>query len=194
MSRSSKRRDLALIDGIEAIAPTPFSGTVWRVVREGRDPLEGRASGGRWDDGTFDVLYTSLEREGALAEMYFHLRRGQPIFPSRVRYELYELSLSLERALKLLDLAALGSLGVTPEAFGRLSYEERVSEYPRTQDIAEVAHFLEFDGLLVPSARRDCLNAVVFCERCAPSQKEVLVSHGLIDWAAWEKSSKGTLS
>lgn len=194
MSRSSKRRDLALIDAIEAIAPTPFSGTVWRVVREGRDPLEGRASGGRWDDGTFDVLYTSLEREGALAEMYFHLRRGQPIFPSRVRYELYELSLSLERALKLLDLAALGSLGVTPEAFGRLSYEERVSEYPRTQDIAEVAHFLEFDGLLVPSARRDCLNAVVFCERCAPSQKEVLVSHGLIDWAAWEKSSKGTLS
>ena len=194
MARTSKRRDLALIDAIEAIAPTPFSGTVWRVVREGRDPLEGRASGGRWDDGTFDVLYTSLEREGALAEMYFHLRRGQPIFPSRVRYELHELNLSLDKALKLLDLAALGSLGVTPEAFGRLSYEERVAEYPRTQDIAEVAHFLEFDGLLVPSARRECLNAIVFCDRCPPSQREVLASQGVIDWTAWEKSSRGSLS
>jgi len=194
MARTSKRRDLALIDAIEAIEPTPFSGTVWRVVREGRDPLEGRASGGRWDDGTFDVLYTSLEREGALSEMYFHLKRGQPIFPSRVRYELHELNLSLDKALKLLNLEALGSLGVTPEIFGRLSYEERVAEYPRTQDIAEVAHFLEFDGLLVPSARRSCLNAIVFCERCAPSQKEVIASHGLIDWTAWEKSSKGTLS
>ena len=110
------------------------------------------------------------------------------------RYELHELNLSLDKALKLLDLAALGSLGVTPEAFGRLSYEERAAEYPRTQDIAEVAHFLEFDGLLVPSARRDCLNAIVFCDRCPPSQREVLASQGVIDWTAWEKSCKGSLS
>jgi RES domain-containing protein len=190
MARTTKRRDNRLIDAIEAIQPTPFSGTVWRVVREGRDPLDCSRSGGRWDDGTFDVLYTSLAREGALAEMYFHLKRGQPLSPSRVRYELHEVSLSMESALKLLNLQDLTQLGVAGDTYGRLSYLEKDAEYPRTQDIAEVAHFLEFDGLLVPSARWDCLNAVVFCERCPASQREVVQSHGLIDWEAWEKITK----
>jgi hypothetical protein len=194
MARPTKRRDNQLIDAIEAIPPTPFTGTVWRVVREGRDPLDCSRSGGRWDDGSFDVLYTSLEREGALAEMYFHLKRGQPIFPTRVRFELCELSLAMDAALKLLNLEDLARLGVASEAYGRLSYQEKVAEYPRTQDIAEVAHFLEFDGLLVPSARWQCLNAVVFCERCPPDQREILKSHGIIDWAAWEKTSSGMRS
>lgn len=194
MTRTVKRRDNRLIDAIEAIPPTPFSGTVWRVVREGREPLDCSRSGGRWDDGTFDVLYTSLAREGALAEMYFHLKRGQPIFPSRVRYELHEVSLSMGAALKLLNLDDLARLGVAKETYGRLSYQEKGAEYPRTQDIAEVAHFLEFDGLLVPSARWNCLKAIVFCERCPPDQREVVGSHGLIDWSAWEKAATGSLS
>jgi RES domain-containing protein len=194
MARPTKRRDNRLIDAIEAIPPTPYSGNVWRVVREGRDPLDCSRSGGRWDDGSFDVLYTSLEREGALAEMYFHLKRGQPIFPTRVRYELYELSLAMDAALKLLNLEDLARLGVPSEAYGRLSYQEKTAEYPRTQDIAEVAHFLEFDGLLVPSARWNCLNAVVFCERNPPDQREVLASHGLIDWTGWETTASGNLS
>lgn len=189
MARTTKRRDNRLIDAVEAIQPTQFSGVVWRVVREGRDPLDCGRSGGRWDDGTFDVLYTSLAREGALAEMHFHLKRGQPIFPSRVRYELHEMSLSMEAALKLLNLEDLARLGVAEDTYGRLSYQEKDAEYPRTQDIAEVAHFLEFDGLLVPSARWNCLNAVVFCEQCPASQREVIQSHGLIDWAAWHPLS-----
>ncbi|SEO28491.1 RES domain-containing protein [Gemmobacter aquatilis] len=194
MVRTTKRRDNRLIDAIEAIPPTPFSGAVWRVVREGRDPLDCSRSGGRWDDGTFDVLYTSLAREGALAEMHFHLKRGQPVFPSKVRYELHEVSLSMGAALKLLNLEDLARLGVASESYGRLSYQEKSAEYPRTQDIAEVAHFLEFDGLLVPSARWDCLNAVVFCERCLPEQREAIRSHGLIDWAGWEQNASGMRS
>ncbi len=194
MVRTTKRRDNRLIDAIEAIPPTPFSGAVWRVVREGRDPLDCSRSGGRWDDGTFDVLYTSLAREGALAEMHFHLKRGQPVFPSKVCYELHEVSLSMGGALKLLNLEDLTRLGVASETYGRLAYQEKSAEYPRTQDIAEVAHFLEFDGLLVPSARWDCLNAVVFCERCLPEQREVIRSHGLIDWAGWEQNASGMRS
>ena len=73
------RRDNALIDALEAIEPVVFSGTVWRLVRDGRNPLQCSASGGRWDDGSFDVLYTSMSRDGSLAEMRFHLMRGQPV-------------------------------------------------------------------------------------------------------------------
>lgn len=180
-----KRRDKALIDAVEAHKPTRYSGNVWRVVREGRDPTSCSHSGGRWDDGTFDVLYTSQEREGAVAEIYFHLARGQPIFPSQVRYRLYELRVSLPRALALIDLAALASIGIETARYGQLSYEERTTEYPRSQDVAEVAHFLEFDGLIVPSARRRCLNVVLFCDRV--SKLEIRANHGLVDWSAWER-------
>jgi RES domain-containing protein len=183
MARLSKRRDSKLIDAIEALSPTVFSDTVWRIAREGRDPLQCSRSGGRSDDGTFDVLYTSLDREGALAEMRFHLQRGQPIFPSRIKFELHELAISLDSALKFLSVEDLAPLGLAVSSYGQMSYNERIAEYPRTQDIAEVAHFLEFDGLLVPSARSKSLNAVVFCERCRPEQMEVVTSHGLIDWS-----------
>jgi RES domain len=74
------RRDDRLIDALEALPAVPVSGTAWRIVKDGRDPSACSASGGRWDDATFDVLYTSCERNGAAAEMFFHLRRGRPVF------------------------------------------------------------------------------------------------------------------
>lgn len=182
MPRRLARRDKALIDAVEAIEPVRFEGPVWRIVREGRDPLQCSASGGRWDDGTFEVLYTSLERRGAIEEMRFHLMRGQPVLPSKVVYGLFELHVAIDRALKLLDLDALARLGHDASRFGRLSYQEKNDEYPRTQEIGEVAHFLEFDGLIVPSARCACLNAVLFCDRIAPADRAVRTAHGPVDW------------
>ncbi|WP_439573402.1 RES family NAD+ phosphorylase [Phreatobacter sp.] len=187
MAPVRRRRDNTLIDAIEAHRPARFEGTVWRVVREGRSPIDCARSGGRWDDGTFDVLYTAAERDGAVAEMFFHLGRGQPVFPSQVRYELHELSVALERALRLVDLAALAALGLDTAKYGQLSYEARNDEYPRSQDIAEVAHFLEFDGLIVPNARWACSNVILFCDRVPPTAMEAVHNHGLVDWAGWAK-------
>lgn len=187
MATLRRRRDNALIDPIEALAPVRFEGTAWRVVREGRSPVDCARSGGRWDDGTFDVLYTAAERDGAIAEMFFHLGRGQPVFPSRVRYELHELSVALERALRLADLAALAGLGLDTAKYGQLSYEARSEEYPRSQDIAEVAHFLEFDGLIVPNARWACSNIVLFCDRVPPAAMGAVRNHGLVDWTDWAR-------
>jgi RES domain-containing protein len=179
-----RRRDSALIDALEALKPVRFSGNVWRVVREGRDPTLCSRSGGRWDDGTFDVLYTSAAREGAVAEIYFHLARGQPVFPSQVRYRLHELSVALKRALKLVDLDALAKIGIDTGRYGQLSYQERQGEYLRTQDVAECAHFLDFDGLIAPSARHACLNVVLFCDRVPPAEIGVIKDHGLVNWKA----------
>ena len=176
------RRDNTLIDALEAIEPVSYDGQVWRLVRDGRDPLQCSASGGRWDDGTFDVLYTSMTREGAIAEMRFHLMRGQPLMPSRVAYRMYALDLALERALRFLDLEALAEVGLDTSHFGRLSYVQKNDEYPRTQEIAEVAHFLDFDGLIVPSARSQAHNAVIFCDKVPGLHASPVVDHGLIDW------------
>lgn len=182
MPEPKKRRDAGLIDAIEAVAPVPYSGTVWRVVRDGRDPAACARSGGRWDDGTFDVLYTAEMRAGAIAEMKFHLMRGQPVMPSRVSYRLYEIGAAMERALKLLSLEALGRLGLDTRRYGQLSYEEKQAEYPRSQDIAEAAHFLEFDGLVVPSARHPCLNVILFCDRLPAGAIAKRADHGPVNW------------
>jgi RES domain-containing protein len=176
-------RDQTLLDALEAIAQRPFAGHVWRSVREGGDPLACWRSGGRWDDGTFDVLYTSETRETAIEERRFHLYQGQPIPPSRVRYELFELSVSLEAVMAFDSLADLAAVGLDVGSFGQLSYIEKDREYPRTQEIAEACWFLGADGLLAPSARNlSSKNLIIFCEQGTAITKEIVRNHGPIDW------------
>ena len=175
-------RDRALLDILESLDRTPYHGTVWRSVREGRDPLTCWRSGGRWDDGTLDVLYTSETREAAIAERRFHLYQGQPFPPSLVRHELFELRISLEAAVRFDDIAALARVGLDPAAYGRLSYAERRSEYPRSQEIAEACAFLGADGLLAPSARDQASNnLIVFCEQETRIGMEVVRNHGIVE-------------
>nr|WP_316652883.1 RES family NAD+ phosphorylase [uncultured Gellertiella sp.] len=178
-------RDSRLIDALEALPASAFSGTVWRVVREGRDPCQCAASGGRWDDGSFDVLYTSTRRDGALSEMYFHLSRGQPVFPARLRFKLYELTADLSPIVSLPTLADLAGTGVDTAHYRQLHYDSRHQEYPRTQELAGCAHVLDFQGMLVPGARMDCPNLVLFCAYLTEASVRVKADHGIIDWSAW---------
>ena len=108
--------------------------------------------------------------------------RGQPIFPSQVRYRLHELNIALARSLRLLDLDALAALALDTARYGQLSWQEKNAEYPRSQDVAEAAHFLDYDGLIVPSARHASLNVVVFCDRVPPQAMEAVADHGPVDW------------
>jgi RES domain-containing protein len=186
-----RARDSALIDVIESIAAEPYIGRVWRVVREGKDVLAPSAPGGRWDDGTFDVLYTSKSADGAVAEMHFHLSKGQPVIPSKVTYHLYEIQVRIERALHLQDVAAIARLGVDTSRYGALSYNDRLQEYPRTQEVGEAAHFIGFHALIVPNARRPVMNVVTFHDRIGPDAIEVVKQHGPIDWGAWLKRPFG---
>jgi RES domain-containing protein len=171
-------RDLALLDLLDAHAGVAFAGDVWRIVRAERDVLQGYAAGARWDPGTFDVLYASLARDGALAEIHFHLSR-QPVFPSKMRSVLHRLTVRTQRTLRIADLAALEALGVSRETYPTLSYA-------RCQEIGDAAQFLGFDGILAPSARWDCHNLVLFLDRIEPDALRVEESEA-VDWAAWRE-------
>lgn len=173
-----RARDLELLDLLDTHQGVPFEGEVWRIVREDREPLLGYPAGARWDPGSFDVLYTSLEREGALEEIHFHLSR-QPVFPSKIRSRLHRISVRTQRTLRIADLGELDALGVAPETYGSLSYE-------RTQEIGDAAAFLGFDGLLAPSARWPCQNLVLFTESFAPADLSVAASEP-VDWDDWRK-------
>ena len=109
------------------------------------------------------------------------LYQGQPLPPSKVRYELFELRVSLEAVVRFPDLDSLASIGFDVGSFGQSSYVERKREYPRSQEIAEACAFLGADGLPVPSARETSSNnLIVFCEQETPVDMEVVANHGYL--------------
>jgi hypothetical protein len=157
--------------------PEPFRGTVWRVTRKGREPLRGAAAHGRWSPSDeFEVLYTCLERDGALAEIGYRLSL-EPVWPSRIEHELHTIEVEAERTLRFADLGTLAQFGVDVARY-------RTFEYAATQSVAAAAHFLEFNGLIVPNARFDCANLVVFTER-APGL--TMIDTQLVDWEEWRR-------
>lgn len=176
-----RARDLELLDLIDAHEGVAFEGDVWRIVRQERDVLQGYPAGARWDPGTFDVLYASLAREGALAEIHFHLSR-QPVFPSKLRSMLHRLRVRTQRTLKIANLEALEGLGVSSATYKTLSYE-------RCQEIGDAAQFLGFDGILAPSARWPCQNLVLFVDRLEPDELQLMESEP-VDWQAWRNAQR----
>ncbi|OAI27300.1 hypothetical protein A1351_13745 [Methylosinus sp. R-45379] len=183
MAELRKARDLALLDAIDAMDREPFEGKVWRAVREGRDPTLGSPSQSRWCNGLFDILYTSLERDGAIAEINA-LLSSQPVFPSKMRWDCYELSIRATKTLRIADLPMLQKLGVDVATF-----QER--RYDQTQAIADAAFFLGFDGLIAPSARWACSNLMLFTSRLQPSDIELAADAGVpIDWTEWRRANR----
>ena len=176
-------RDLKLLDALDAHPGVSFEGDVWRIVRDGREVLQGYASKARWDPGKFDVLYTSMAREGALEEIHFHLSR-QPVFPSKLRSVLHRIAVQTRRTLKLVDLKTLAALGVAPQTYGSL-------DYARSQEIADAADFLGFDGIIAPSARWPCDNLVLFSDKFGPVDL-TLVESEPVDWDDW-RARRGAL-
>ena len=182
-------RPKALLDAIDAETPTEFKGRLWRVVSDGVDPLRPSRAGGRFDDGSFDVLYTSASRDGALAESWFHAARGQPILPSKVAKRLYQIEADLQRVLDLSAAGKLAQLGVNMAAYGRLSYVQRVEEYPTLQQIGEVAFFYEYQAVIVPSARWPGANVVIMTEHARLTRLEVIDDEA-VDLEAWARSTR----
>jgi RES domain-containing protein len=183
-------RPKALLDAIESEVPTRFSGHVWRVVTDGFDPLRPSRAGGRWDDGSFDVLYTAASRDGALAESWFHASKGQPILPSKVAKRLYRIEAELDRVLDFSGDGKLAALGFNMAAYGKLSYVQRTSEYPALQQIGEVAFFYDYQAVIVPSARWPGANVVIMTEHIVATQQLDIVHSEPVDLAGWALANR----
>jgi hypothetical protein len=172
--RGRAARDPDLLDDVDALARVEFTGTVWRVVRSGREPLQPSHVSGRWDMAAGTALYTSLEPDGAIAEIHFRLQQ-EPVFPSRYEAMLYKLHVSSSNLVRFDDLMALQPLGVDIAKYHRFLYE-------RTQIIGDAAQFLGRSGLIAPNARWPCLNLVLY--EIDPRKIDILDQES-IDWPSW---------
>ena len=185
-----KARDVETLDLLTSLTRHALDVTVWRMVRAGRRSTLASRPKGRWDDGSFDVLYTACDRDGACAELHYHLTFGQPVFPSLLKVHLHELRVRLASAFVFEGLEALSVFGIDPQRYGSLDYARLREEYAPTQKLGEACHFLGADALLVPNARWACQNAVLFPANMGEHTLQPVKDHGPIDLRTWARMNR----
>ena len=124
--------DDKLLGQLSRFEQVAFDGEVYRATRLNHDPLAPSRNAGRWafrDDTP--VLYTSLERDGAIAELAYHwgLLTPAPTKPAAI----HQLRVETDAVLRLVR-ADLTDLGVDIDDFASLDYSRcRIRHGPFTR-------------------------------------------------------------
>ena len=176
--------DQGLVDRLSELATERFEGEVFRATLIGADPTAPSISGGRWappPEGTpgIYVLYSSLERDGAIAEVVSFLADLTPI-PGPRPIKVTRLAVVTTRTLHFAR-ADLTTLGVDLTRYG-----ER--DYAQTQKIGAAVAFLGLDGLIAPSARWPCDNLMIFTENHALKERLEPIAEEQVEWKAWAQA------
>lgn len=172
--------DQHLLDRLDALPVEPFDGIVYRATPGTRDPTAASSNGGRWSPVDVSVLYTSLERDGALAEVvsFWSLLSPLPSKPVRI----HEIETATRRTLRLAR-TAFPAFGLDDDHYG-------LRDYDLTQRIGAALNFLGMDGLISPSARWNCENLTIFTENHPLDSKLNVRAHEDIpDWQGWARSN-----
>ena len=172
--------DHVLIDRLSTLPTVAFDGEVYRATRRNLDPTTPSTAGGRWapPDGPA-VLYTSLERAGALAEITFHWGQFNPL-PTKPAL-VHRLAVRSERTLRLIR-TDLEGLGVETARY-------LDPNYVQTQRIGAAVAFIGCDGLLAPCARWPCENLILFTDNSALAATLEVAETEEVDWQAWAKEA-----
>jgi hypothetical protein len=136
--------DPRLLDLLSRRPTSKFDGVVYRATPLALPPLAPSTAGGRWSPrGSVPVLYTSLSRDGALAEISYHWSLLDPLPTKDVA--VHNLRVTSQKTLRLIA-GELGELGIPDNHLHEINY-------PTTQAIGAAVAFLGCNGLIVPSAR-----------------------------------------
>src|SRR5688572_9388169 len=101
--------DPALLDYIAQLPVECFDGIVFRATGITADPTAPSTNGGRWAPPDVSVLYTCLERDGAIAEVVSYLLELTPVPKKPLR--VHQLEVSTRKTLRFAR-GTLEELGV----------------------------------------------------------------------------------
>ena len=177
--------DRKLLSSLGAFAPETLNRFVFRVTPVSTNPLAPSVSGGRWAPPAapgqeIPILYTSHERDGALAEVASYLAKLTPM-PGPRHLKVSRLAVSTAKTLRL-TAPDLQSLGVDLSRYGERNYF-------RTQEIGVAVAELGFDGLIAPSARWTCDNLMIFTANRTSGSDATIVDAEEVEWRAWAAAS-----
>jgi RES domain-containing protein len=142
-----------LLTALENAPAGPVKLTAWRHMFGHHPPDQENNRGARWNPPGVAAIYLSTERAGAIAEGN-HALEIQPLRP-RVRRNVYAVELTLENVIDLSAPHNLAEVGLTDDDIAS-------DDLTACQEIGAAVHWLEHDGLLIPSARSAALNLVVY--------------------------------
>ena len=147
-----------IIQSIERLTTEPFFGVVYRHMFGDLDPFLENRRGARWNPPEIPAIYTSLEKETALAESEYQISM-EPFRPKAKRV-IYKFEISLKSVLIADTIDIIKEIG-----FDITSMEDlKISECQR---IGGAVDGLDHDGLLVPSARSEGKNLVIYTNKTA---------------------------
>jgi RES domain-containing protein len=174
----------AVVQRVNDLGTTPWSGRTFRYTSAGRDPLSGagaRLAGGRWNPrDIFATVYLAQPRETSLGE-FDRLAASvglDPLVMLRRPYELHTIDVT---DLPLLDLRtddALAYVGLTGDDIAD-------DDWTACQAVGHAAYFLELGGVIAPSATGTGLVVAAFETRLAPGGLR-LVETIALDAATYE--------
>lgn len=173
--------ELDLLDKLTTLPSLEFQGEVYRATRKNLDPLAPSNLGGRWmPRAASPVLYTSTERDGALAELAYHWGMLEPLPTSPAIIN--RLKVGLPTTLRIVR-ANLNELGIEEFSFEHAGYE-------KMQKVGAAVAFLEYDGLLIPSARWPCENLIVFTDNLSDLDSVEWLGNEEVDWLEWKRNNE----
>ncbi len=152
----------ALLDALEHASSVSLETTAWRHMLGRHLPDVENTRGARWNPPGVAAIYLSLERDGAIAEGD-HALAVQPVGP-RVRRRIYRVELTLANVLDLSDSARLADVGLTADDIAD-------DVHDACQEVGAAVGWLQHDGLLIPSARSNATNLVIYPAHSAPDAR-----------------------
>lgn len=156
-----------LLDRLEHLEAS-WAGVAWRTVVGDTDPLRPNSRGARWNPLETEALYCSLTPDGAVSELRNMLDR-QPV-PVRKPLVPYRIDVRVKRAVDLRG-GALAEVGLEEATL----IDE---DWTIPQRIGAGAAWLGIAALVVPSARHEAGNLVLFVNELLPDDVVELVSGG----------------
>jgi RES domain-containing protein len=169
--------DEQLLDAINRIGPTTWSGRSFRYTIARRDPLSGegaRLHGGRWNPpDLFPVIYLAVPQSACMRELEKAAADNHidVAIQLQVPYNMHTIMLDDIPVLDLRDENTQASLG--------LETDDITGPWDACQPIGHAAWFLEFAGVLAPSSTGAGLTLALFEHRARPEQIHVEKSERL---------------
>lgn len=169
-----------VVQRVNDLGPSTWSGTTYRYTTTGRDPRSGegaRRFGGRWNPrDTFPVNYLAQPVATCMGELERTAAAAGTQASSRIRagLSLHTLQATALEVLDLTEPSALNHVGLDAE-------DLTDEDWTACQAVGHAAHFLGYDGVLAPSATGTGLVIAAFEARLGQGQLEVVTSEVLTD-------------
>src|SRR5207248_5728936 len=109
-----------MLDILQSAAASEWEGTVYRHMFGSHPAARSNTEGARWNAAGLEAIYTSCERETALAEADYSISM-QPLRP-RTKRTLYTIHLSLKNVIDLTAPNLLTRLGITDEVLSGIDH------------------------------------------------------------------------